>query len=192
VSAIRLYVLSTLSERGAMHGHGIRLVAEEGHIDEWTDFTVGAVYGVLKRMASDGLIEVVRNEREGNYPERSVYDITEAGSTALADLRQEALERLDIRPDSFDLGLSSLDPDRLDDLEATLVARIETLRAWVDVKVAHTAGIAQYLWLSEQWSMGHGIAKARAEIAWHEELLAALPEIIDDERARRHAKGIKK
>jgi hypothetical protein len=58
--------------------------------------------------------------------------------------------------------------------------------------VQHTGGIEKYLWQSEIWSIGHGLAKLRSEIAWHEELLAALPEIITDERARRHAKGIKK
>ena len=59
MSAIRLYVLGALAERGEMHGHGLRLLAEQEHIDEWTDFTVGAIYGVLKRMAADGVIERV-------------------------------------------------------------------------------------------------------------------------------------
>lgn len=191
VSSIRLYVLASLAERGEMHGHALRLLAEEEHIDEWTDFTVGAVYGVLKRLLADELIEVVRTERAGNYPERSVYGITEQGEVALAALRQEGLERIDIRPDTFDVALSSLDPDRLDDLEAVLSARLANLTATLERKISHTATIDGYLWLSEKWSIAHGQAKLRAEIAWHQELLAALPEIITDERARRHAKGIK-
>ena len=192
MSSIRLYVLASLDERGAMHGHGLRLLAEEEHIDTWTDFTVGAVYGVLKRMASEGLITVVRTEREGNYPERQVYGITDAGELALARLRDEGLEQLDIRPDSFDLAISALDPDRLDDLESVLERRIASMRALVAEKAERLDRIEKYLWASEKWSFGHGLAKLRADIAWHEELLAALPEIITDERARRHAKGIKK
>lgn len=191
MSSIRLYVLASLAERGAMHGHGLRLLAEEEHIDEWTDFTVGAVYGVLKRLASDGLIEVVRTEREGNYPERHVYGITVAGEASLAELRQGHLETIDIRPDSFDLALSSLDPDRLDDLEPILRTRLDTLRRWLREATEKQARIDQYLWKSEQWATGHKQSKLRGEIAWLEELLAALPEIITDERARALAKGQK-
>jgi hypothetical protein len=33
--------------------------------------------------------------------------------------------------------------------------------------------------------MKHRADRLRAEISWHEELLAALPEIIDDQRERR-------
>jgi DNA-binding PadR family transcriptional regulator len=192
MSSIRLYVLSSLAERGAMHGHGLRLLAEEEHIDSWTDFTVGAVYGVLKRMVADGLIEVVRTEREGNYPERQVYDITAAGEAALAQLREEGLAMIDLRPDSFDLAISALDPERLDRLDGIIHARLDALTVLVTEKSGHLAQIDTYLWAAEKWSFGHGIAKLRAEIAWHHELLAALPEIIADEGARRNAKGIKK
>ena len=75
-----------------MHGHALRLLAEEEHIDEWTDFTVGAVYAVLKRLTADGLIQSLRTEREGSYPERHVYAITETGEVALAALRESSWE----------------------------------------------------------------------------------------------------
>ena len=44
---------TSLAERGEMHGHALRLLAEQEHIDEWTDFTVGAVYGVPDDQAGD-------------------------------------------------------------------------------------------------------------------------------------------
>jgi DNA-binding PadR family transcriptional regulator len=191
MSAIRLYVLASLAERGEMHGHALRLLAEEEHIDEWTDFTVGAVYGVLKRMAADGVIEVVRTERAGNYPQRQVYGITAQGTIALAELRRKYLTEIDIRPDSFDLALGALDPERLDELANTIAARLAELRRRVAEEDRHIATITKYLWKSEQWAVGHEIAKLEGEIVWHERLLAALPEIIDDERARVRAKGKK-
>ena len=191
MSAIRLYILGAFAERGEMHGHGLRLLAEQEHIDEWTDFTVGAVYGALKRMSADGVIEVVRVEREGNYPERQVYRITESGRVALAALRQEYLSHIDLRPDSFDLALGTLDPRQLDDLAEIIAARLAELRQRVSYETEHIAQITKYLWLSEQWAVRHQLAKLQGEIAWHEELLAAVPEIIDDERARRRAKGQK-
>ena len=191
MAAIRLYILAALEERGEMHGHGLRMLAEHEHIDEWTDFTVGAVYGALKRMAADGQIEAVRVEREGNYPERQVYGLTESGKQALAFLRKQYLTRIEISPDSFDLALGALDYDRLDDLSGIITERLEELRRRAAEKAEHNIEIAKYLWLSEQWSMTHELAKLESEIAWHEKLLAALPEIIDDEHARRRAKGQK-
>lgn len=191
MSSIRLYVLAALAERGPMHGHGLRLLAEQEHIDEWTDFTVGAVYGVLKRLAADGLIEAVRTEREGNYPERHVYAITEEGEVALAGLRQHWLEHLDLRADGFDLALSTLDPNRHDELEGTLRGRLAALERRRDETLEHLAGVEKYLWESERWALSHTIAKLEAEVAWHQRLLAALPEIIADERARVLAKGVK-
>jgi DNA-binding PadR family transcriptional regulator len=191
VSSIRLFVLGSLADRGAMHGHAMRLLAEEEHIDEWTDFTVGAVYGVLKRLAGEGLIEVVRTEREGNYPERQVYDVTPAGTLALDGLRRHGLEEIEMPPDSFDLALSRLDPDRLDELGGVIASRLAALERALDVATAHHKQIDQYLWKSEQWAMGHKLAKLDGEIAWHRRLLEALPEIISDERTKRSAKGQK-
>ncbi|MHC5796917.1 PadR family transcriptional regulator [Lacisediminihabitans sp. FW035] len=191
MSSIRLFVLGSLADRGAMHGHGLRLLAEQEHIDEWTDFTVGAVYGVLKRLATEGLIEVVRTEREGNYPERQVYDVTAAGTLALDGLRRAGLEVFELHPDSFDLALSRLDPDRLDELEGVIRARLASLEVMLAESAAHHKQIDQYLWKSEQWAMSHKLSKLEAEITWHHRLLGALPEIISDERAKRSAKGQK-
>ena len=191
MSSIRLYVLASLAERGPMHGHALRLLAEEEHIDEWTDFTVGAVYGVLKRLSADGLIESVRTERAGSYPERHVYAITAAGEVALAALRQQGLDHIDVRPDGFDLALSRLDPERLDELEPALRRRIAELERRQAEAREHLGHIEQYLWVSERWALTHASAKLEAEVAWHHRLLAALPEIIADERARVLAKGQK-
>ncbi|QNE46353.1 PadR family transcriptional regulator [Glaciihabitans sp. INWT7] len=191
MSSIRLFVLGSLADRGAMHGHALRVLAEQEHIDEWTDFTVGAVYGVLKRLATEGLIEVVRTEREGNYPERQVYDVTSSGSLALDDLRREGLEFFELHPDAFDLAFSRLDPDRLDELEGIISTRIAALERLLEDTAAHHKQVDQYLWKSEQWAMSHQLAKLEGEIAWHHSLLTALPEIISDELTKRSAKGLK-
>lgn len=191
MSPIRLYVLSVLAERGPLHGHGLRLVAEQEHIDEWTDFTVGAVYGVLKRLAAEGLIATVRTEKEGNYPERVVYEITEAGEQALADLRQRGLAHVEIPRDGFDLALSLLDPDRLETLEDTLRGRLADLEGRHAATVAMLERADVYLWTSERWAMDHMITRLETEVAWHRRLLEAVPEIVADARARVLAKGKK-
>jgi DNA-binding PadR family transcriptional regulator len=70
-----LFILGSLEERGAMHGHALRLLADEEHIDEWADVTPGAMQGAFKRLSAEELIQPLRLEREDNYPERLEYAI---------------------------------------------------------------------------------------------------------------------
>ena len=56
MSSIRLFILSSFAEHGPMHGHLLRLVAERMRVPLWTDISVGAVYGAMKRLAAEGLL----------------------------------------------------------------------------------------------------------------------------------------
>jgi DNA-binding PadR family transcriptional regulator len=185
VSSIRLYILDALVVEGPMHGHQLRLLAEKEHVQEWTDISVGALYGALKRMAAEGLIEEVRAEREGAYPERQVYAITDAGRVSLAVEKRDALREIVVRPDPFDLALSRLDRDRLDDLGDLLSARISHLKALLEDTTAHNISIDKYLTFTEKIVVRHKTERLRAEVAWHEQLFTQLPEIIADESARK-------
>ena len=185
MSSIRLFVLGSLAERGPMHGHALKLLAEEEHIDLWADVAASAIHGVIKRLATEGLIAEIRTEREGNYPERSVYDITPEGQQALAVIRQDGLEQIVLRPDPFDLALARLDPDRLDELEGVIRARYERLVARAAAEELHLGTFVQYLTLLERQVMTHTLGRLRGEIAWHEELLAELPALISDEKSRK-------
>jgi DNA-binding PadR family transcriptional regulator len=185
VSSIRLYILDALVVEGPMHGHQLRLLAEKEHVQEWTDFSVGALYGALKRLAADGLIEEIRSEREGAYPERVVYAITDAGRVALGVEKLNALREVVVRADPFVLAVSRLDRNRLDQLDETIAARIARLKAMVAETEAHNASIEQYLTFTEKFVVSHKLALLKAEVEWHEELYRNLPQIIADESARK-------
>lgn len=168
-----------------MHGHALRLLAEEEHIDQWADFTAGGIYGAIKRLAADELVEVLRVERDGNYPERQVYDITAAGHASLREIRREALETIVMRPDPVDLALARLDDDSLDNLRETLEFRAAELRSRIDAEERKAAQIFQYLTLMERLVTGHDLFRLRGELAWHEKLLGLIPEIQEDEKSRK-------
>ena len=187
MSSIRLYILGALAERGPMHGHQLRLLAEEEHVHYWTDISVGSLYGAIKRLAAEGLIAELRLEREGNYPERQVYGLTPAGMDTLHRLRREGLETVVFKPDPFDLAVSRLDPDRLDELQATLEARIGALRTMLADSEAQRARADQYLTVVERLTLAHKTVRLTAEIDWHTTLLAELPRIIADEKTRTKA-----
>ncbi|MEV4459454.1 PadR family transcriptional regulator [Microbispora sp. NPDC049633] len=184
MSSIRIFILSALSDRGPMHGHHLRLLSEEEHLDQWTDITTGGLYGAIKRLAAEGLIEEVRTEKMGSYPTRKVWRITEAGSQTLSSLKISALREIVVRPDPFDLAITRLDPDRLDDLEAVITARLASLEARLTDYEAHMRVVVRYLSVAESLAMRHHVVRLQAEIAWHRELAARLPQLILDEKAR--------
>lgn len=168
-----------------MHGHALRLLAEEEHIDEWADFAAGAIYGAIKRLAAEELIGSVRIERDGNYPERQVYEITPAGRESLAEIRQEALERIVHRPDPVDLALARAGDLGEAAIRDVLEMRLAELRARAESERIHLDRIGHFLTLMERHVMRHDLHRITGELAWHEELLAALPEIMRDEESRK-------
>lgn len=184
MSSIRLFILGSLEQHGPMHGHQLRLLAEEEHVDSWTDISVGSLYGAIKRLAAENLIEEIRTEREGAYPPRQVWGITQEGRVAAGVIRMAALREIVLKPDPFDLALTRLDPDHLDDLPAMIEARLAAFRAKLTGDEAHLAAIRRYLTRGEIRASEHRLARLQAEVAWHEALLADLPAIIDEERAR--------
>ena len=165
-----------------MHGHALRLLAEEEHIDEWADFAVGAIYGAIKRLAAEGHIEPLRVEREGNYPERQVYEISASGRESLVQIRRKALETIVHRPDPVDLALARLGDE---DVVAVVEQRLAELRSMLDHERSHLVAIAHLLTPMEQQVMRHDAHRLQGEIAWHQELLGALPEIIANETSRK-------
>lgn len=187
MSSIRLFILGTLDERGPMHGHQLRLLAEQEHVMLWTDITVGSLYGALKRLAAEELIEEIRVERAGSYPQRQVWAITDAGREVLGGLRLSALREVVVKPDPFDLALTRLDPGHLDDLPSTVEARVASLSAMLAEWQAHASAIERYLTAAETFVMTHRAARLRAEIAWHQDLVTTLKTIINDERSRKAA-----
>lgn len=167
-----------------MHGHQLRLLAEQEHVHLWTDISVGALYGALKRLAGEGLLAEVRTEREGSYPERQVYRITDSGRVSLAALHRQGLEQVSFRPDPFDLALSRPDPDRLDELPDALQARLHTLRQLLEQVERQYVRARPFLSVGEAHALLHREHRLRAEIDWHETLAAVVPDVVADERAR--------
>ncbi|WP_382307823.1 PadR family transcriptional regulator [Herbiconiux sp. UC225_62] len=185
MSSIRLFILGSLDSAGPMHGHQLRLLAEEERIHLWTDVSVGSLYGAIKRLANEGLIEEVRVEREGSYPERQVFEITAEGRRALSTLRESGLSVVDFRNDPFDLAMARLDPDSLDELVPVIETRVLALRTKLAEQQFLSRAAAPYLSVAEAWVMQHRVDRLTAEVDSHERLLSLLPDIIADEKARK-------
>lgn len=182
MSSIRLFILDAL-DRGEMHGHQLRQLAEQERVHLWTDISVGGLYGALKRLAAEGLIAPSRTEQVGAYPERQIWTITAAGHDALGRLREAGLREIVLRPDPVDLALARSDPERRAELPKLVAARLAQLRAMLAEARRDSDRAAPYLTPIEAAVIEHRPARIEAEIHWHEALLAELPDLIAAEAA---------
>lgn len=168
-----------------MHGHALILLAEEEHIDQWTDFAASAIYAAIKRLAAEGLLIPDRVEKKGNYPARQIYRVSADGITALDELRTQSLTELVMKPDPVDLAIARLDPAKLDDLASVIGDRIARLHTILAEHTSRLTEIHHYLSVAETLSFRHREYRLKAEIAWHNQILTELPQLITDERTRK-------
>ena len=180
MSAIRLFVLGKLAEAGPLHGHQIRQHAQTDRTETWAGVKPGSLYGALKRLASEGLIREVRTERQGNRPERTVYEITPEGRRSLSALHDEALHDLVSYDDPFDLALA-LSRELPEEHLARIVAdRLSSLQVLQSTQQHRVERADPYLNEAERLVLRHVMERTAAEIRWHEELLDRIPKIVAD------------
>ncbi len=85
-----LAVLNLLAER-EMHPYEMRrLMLERGH-EHIIKFRGGILYHTVERLQAGGLVEPTERSREGRYPERTVYRLTERGADELQQWMRELL-----------------------------------------------------------------------------------------------------
>ncbi len=171
-----------------MHGHRLRLEAEYSRVYLWTDITVGAVYGAMKRLASEGLLRESGREREGTRPTRQLYEITEQGRHALAALQRTGLSEVVFKFDPFDLALTRLDPEALDTLPPILAERLDKVRARLAESRRINEEVREYIGVAKQWALRHFEYRLEAEVAYLTALLTAAHDVVSDERNPRPRK----
>lgn len=167
-----------------MHGHQIRRMAQTDRAELWTDVKAGSLYGVLHRMAAEGIITEVRSEQEGNRPERTVYAITEEGLDEFAAHRDSALRDARIRPDPVDLALQNAQGMPEDSLRSVLEDRRQALVNQLDAWKHLQNEAAPYIEGLERVIIRHTEVRLRAELEWHDELLKQLPALFGEQHAR--------
>jgi len=85
-----LTIMSLLFER-PMHPYEIRRTVRWRSKGDFVDLRPGSLYRTIERLERAGLLEPVETTREGKFPERTVYRLTERGREELADWMRELL-----------------------------------------------------------------------------------------------------
>lgn len=102
---LALAVLACVIER-PMHPYEVATTMRERAKHESIKINYGSLYGVVERLADDGLIEAQETEREGRRPERTIYAPTEAGRTEFVAGLTELLRTPTKEYPRFEAGLS--------------------------------------------------------------------------------------
>ena len=81
---LALAVLALLFER-PMHPYEMGVILKQRHKEDSIKLRYGSLYTVIELLLKRGMIAAKETEREGRRPERTVYEITPAGTEELHD-----------------------------------------------------------------------------------------------------------
>ena len=167
---LALSLLTLLTER-PMYPYEMAATLRHRGKDQSIKINWGSLYTVVQNLEKHGLIETVEVGREGRQPERTTYQITDAGRAELTDWLRELISEPEREYTRFEAALAEcavLSPRELTDL---LRQRLGALEAAV---AEHQAGL-------ETWGAGlprlflieseYHLALRRAETEWVRRLL---------------------
>ena len=157
-----------------MHGHKIRAAAQLDRVELWADIKPGSLYGALRRMADEGVVEVVRTEQEGNLPARTVYGITDKGRADLVSLIRSVLADTRLRPDPIQLVLLHGGEIGSDELRTAARQRRDSYAAQLDFWRTLRVEAEPYLTRLEAIAFDYTLMRLETEVTWHDRLLAEL------------------
>jgi DNA-binding PadR family transcriptional regulator len=127
---LALAVMVLLYER-PMHPYEMAATLRERRKEDSIKLRYGSLYTVIELLVREGFITPKKTTREGNRPERTIYEITDAGETEVREWMREILSKQVKEFPQFEAGLSllpALPPGeaiealqiRLDSLEKTI------------------------------------------------------------------------
>jgi len=162
-----------------MHGHQIRREAQVSRTESWSNVKPGSLYGALQRMETEGAIEIVRTEQEGNRPERTVYQITPTGHAEMLALRDSILRDARLKPDPVDLAIQFLRDDMTpEEARMELVLRHRDIKDQIALWRSSREHAEPFLNDMERMIYEHAMRRLDLELQWHQELLQRLPELL--------------
>ena len=172
-SPLALAVLSLL-HAAALHPYAMQRLLKEWGKDGVVNVGQRAnLYKTIRRLLEAGLIAVRHTERDQQYPERTVYELTDAGRRATVDWLTEmlALPRNEFPQFPAALSFMMLLPPA--DARAVLAERAETLRGQlvaIDASLQIMAGLPRAVGMDDEYQR----AMIAAELAWVDSVVADL------------------
>jgi DNA-binding PadR family transcriptional regulator len=171
VSNLLALSLLTLLTQRPMYPYEMASMLRERGKDNSIKVNWGSFYTVVQNLEKYGFIEAVEVAREGRQPERTTYQITEAGRAELMDWLRELLSVPEREHTRFEAALGEsavLPPDELIHLLQQRLAALEEANDRLQAELATLVTQLPRLFLIES---EYYLAQRRAEEEWVRGLL---------------------
>ncbi len=164
-----LAVLATVVQR-PMHRYEMALVMRARGKDRDMNIKWGSLYTVVQNLERSGYLETIGVTRQGARPERTVYQITDAGRDELVAWTRELIAEPEAEHTRFVAGLSVMSVLTPQDAAELLQRRVQRLTEFITTARAELERVADVprLFLIEE---EYRIAMAQAETDWTTALL---------------------
>jgi DNA-binding PadR family transcriptional regulator len=129
VSNLLALSLLTLLMQRPMYPYEMAATLRERGKDQSMKINWGSLYTVVQNLEKYGFIEAVEVAREGRQPERTTYQITEAGRAELQDWLRELIGEPEREYTRFEAGLGEAGILSPDEVIGLLRDRLEVLAA---------------------------------------------------------------
>jgi len=175
---VRLLILGLLGLR-PMSGYEIQQYLQLNRVDEWSDILPGSIYHALKKLTSEGLIQLDSTEQTGMRT-KAIYAITESGRIEFRTLLREAWQTPPRSlPGDFYMLLGFVDDLPREEVLAALqeqVAKLEAaLHRWNEGMKAKEAAIG-FLPPTILATFENGRAHMEADLKFLRLLIETLPQ----------------
>jgi DNA-binding PadR family transcriptional regulator len=171
---LALAVLTLLQER-AMHPYEMVTTLRERGKEDSINIKYGSLYSVVRALLREGLIREVETVRVGRHPERTIYELTEAGAQETRTWLRELLGDLEHEFPQFLAGLSLMPALPVDEAVELLEQRADRVAERIgryESRMAEATGQGvDEIFLVED---DYRLALDRVELEWVRRLVAGL------------------
>ena len=167
---LALTLLNMLTLR-PMYPYEMATTLRERGKDNAIKINWGSFYTVVQNLEKHGFIEAIEVAREGRQPERTTYQITDAGRAEVSDWLRELLSVPEREHSSFEAALgesAALPPDELIALLQQRLAALEKANAHMAAELSALGAQLPRLFSIES---EYYLAQRRAEEEWVRGLL---------------------
>ena len=165
-SPLALSVLELLDE-GEMHPYEMATRMRVRHHDEFIRLNFGTLYHTVELLERNGWIVPLEREKEGRRPERTVYQLTDAGRAVLTGTLGELLRTPHKEYPQFAAGLMFMHHLPADVAVAHLKERAEALDAIIEkFETVHKELLAEGVTRLALIEVEHKVAMLDAERRW--------------------------
>jgi DNA-binding PadR family transcriptional regulator len=176
MSSTRLLVLGVVRIFQPVHGYDVRRELLSWRADQWANVAPGSIYGALKTLVKDGLLEIVGTDQVGGRPERTTFQLTDEGDKEFHSLLRKTWWAVEAPLDPLMPGVCFLPALPKDEL----ISALEHRKQQVEGQLKHLAFVAAEI-PDSPTTPNHVMellrlssARLGAETAWADALIAAL------------------